>query len=601
MMPSHMKPDRPSYRLLARTLLAPLASLAFVGGCTPTFPDAEPLRTSIRLDAEQALADASTNPEARTLQRTNRLRELGFSDQRLDELNRMGGPRAYDDQALGDLGTDLLGRASDTAPAPLAISLRRAVNAAVDHNLDLQSARLTPAIAQADVVAADAAFDWVFFADFSWNGTDEPSRVPVVNGIPVGGGGSVNQSVAYNTGLRKQLVTGGEFSISQGQTYFDDSSPTTDFAPDPSNSANLTVGYNQPLLRNFGADTTLAQVRIARNAERNAVQSVRQSVIDTITETERAYWNLVLAERSYRILRRSLDRGIETRDRIEARLKVDARPAEFSDAQATVERRRSDLIRAANTLRRASDRLKVLMNDPNLPVGSEVVLVPLDLPVEEPLTYSLFDSLDLALRNRPDLAQALLSIDDASIRQQLAKNQTLPRLDFSIRGVAQGLDTGVDNAYDQIGDTDFVNWALGLNFEQAIGNRAAEASLRSAQLQRLQSVIAYERVRQNAVDQVVASLRSVVEQYQLIEQTRVERLASAENLRTLLALEKTIATLDANFLNLKLTRQDNLARAELSELQATIDYNIAIAELYRATGEAPERNRVEVVVPDPGR
>ncbi len=591
-----MNPDRPSYRLIAAALL----SGAALGACTPTFPNAEPLRSTIRLDAERSLADAATHPQERTLVRQNRLADLGFSEERLAELDQMGGPTAYDSEPLGDLGPDLLNRSLADAPAPLAISLHRAINNALRHNLALQSSRLSPAIAQSDVVAADAAFDWVFFADFSWNGTDEPSRVPVINGVPVGVGASQSQGVAYTTGLRKELTTGGQFSISQGQSYFDDSTPGAAFAPNPSNLVNLTVGYTQPLLRNFGADVALSQVRIARNAERSAVQETRQSIIDAITETERAYWALSQAERTYRILRRSLERGIETRDVLKARLRVDARPAEYSDAQATVERRRSDLVRAGNTLRRASDRLKLLMNDPALPIGSEIVLIPNDAPVAEPLTFSLFDALDTALRNRPDLARALLAIDDASTRQLVAKNQTLPRLDFSIQAVAQGLDSDAGEAYDRIGEGDFINWALGLNFEQAIGNRAAEAGLRRRQLERLRTVISYDQTRQNAIDEVVASLRSVTESFLLIEQTRVERTAASENLRTLLALERTVAQLDANFLNLKLTRQDNLARAELSELQATVDYNLAIAELYRATGQAPERNQVDVIVPDAG-
>ncbi|MEM1423046.1 MAG: TolC family protein, partial [Planctomycetota bacterium] len=337
-----MHVDRPSYRLLAPALLACAGLVA----CTPTFPDAEPLRVSIRSDAERSLADASTMPDARTLERANRIDDLEFSRERLDELDTMGGPTAYQGEALGSLGPDLLGRDGDDAVPPLRVSLQHVITRSLEHNLALQSARLTPAIAQADVVAADAAFDWVFFADFTWNSTDEPSRVPVFGGVPVGVGASQSQAVAYNTGLRKGLTTGGEFTISQGQSYFDDSTPGAAFAPDPSNLANLTVGYAQPLLRNFGSDVALAQVRINRNAERSAIQQTRQSVIDTVTETERAYWELVNAEMAYRILRRSLDRGTETRDVLKARLRVDARPAEYSDAQATVERRRSDLIRA---------------------------------------------------------------------------------------------------------------------------------------------------------------------------------------------------------------------------------------------------------------
>jgi outer membrane protein len=588
---------RPSYLLALTTACVGLGAAA----CSSPFEQAttEELRESIRQGTLRDLRSAAVDPARREVTRQSRIDQLEFTTERLSVLDEMGGPMAYD-ESIPDLGPDLLGRTGENTPPRVRITLQQAVEAALANNLSLQSARLTPAINQAEVVAAEAAFDWVFFATFDWIGTDEPSRVPVVNGFQTGAGFSESQSVAYSTGLRKPLTTGGQFSIVQGQNYFDDTSPGIAFAPDPSNEAFVTIGYNQPLLRGFGTDVALSDLRIAVNAERRAIQTLRQSTIDTVTETERAYWALYQATRTLQILQRNLESGIETRDILGIRRGVDARPAEYSDAQATVERRRADVIRAINQLRRASDRLKVLMNAPELPVGSAVVIAPADAPIDEPITYSLFDELEAAISGRPDMLQAILDIDNASIRYAVARNAKLPRLDFSIEATSTGLARGIDDAYDQVGETDFLSWVLGLDFEQAIGNRQAEAAFRRVQLQRLQSKITYDATRQRVVDDVVAALRSIQENFDLIEQTRVQRYAAAESLRTLLALEETIQARDANFLNLKFNRQEGLANAELAELQSLVDYNVAVAELHRATGEALQRNRIRLVVPNAG-
>jgi outer membrane protein TolC len=112
--------------------------------------------------------------------------------------------------------------------------------------------------------------------------------------------------------------------------------------------------------------------------------------------------------------------------------------------------------------------------------------------------------------------------------------------------------------------------------------------------------VTYRSTAQTVVAEVKAALRNVVTNYRLIEQTRVSRLAAAENLRTLVIEEENIRGLTPDFLDLKLRRQDALAVAERDEISALVDYNIAIADLYAATGAALERNRVQLVAPEPG-
>ncbi|HBS28096.1 MAG TPA: hypothetical protein DEB06_01285 [Phycisphaerales bacterium] len=571
------------------------AALILLAGCVSPLQEAstETLRESVRESAARELRPSTDRPEPVDLVRQPG--ELSFPPERLQELERMAGPTAYE-PGVPPLSPGL----PDEVDLPVRMSLQQAVLRAIEHNLGVQSARIDPAIAEAQVVAARAAFDWVFFGNVEWSSVDEPQLTPQVGGVNVGTSSRVNQSVGYTTGIRKQLTSGGNLSISQGQTYLDNRDTGTQFSPDPSNRAELNIAYDQPLLRGFGSDVALAEVRLAQNTERRSVEEYRRTLIATVTEVERAYWDLVQAQQNLKIFIRLLERGVETRDVLKSRLAFDVKPAEFSDAVATVERRRANVIRATNTLRQQSDRLKALINDPDLTVGSDALIDPADNTLDAPVAVSLYDSLTTALANRPEVQIAILSIDDASIRQTVADNARLPLLDLSFAAQFQGLDRDVGDAYSDVGSARFVDLLLGAVFEQPIGNRAAEAQFRQRQLERMQSAVGYRRTVQDIALEVRTALRNLSTNYRLIEQTRTARLAAAENLRTLLVQEQTIQSLTPDFLDLKFRRQEALAAAEGDEVQALADYSIALAELHRATGTALERNRVRFVVPDAG-
>lgn len=584
------------YRTLGESSV--VLGVIVAAGCSTPFSEraTTELRQSVIDSSERELRHAAREPAPRDLQRVPS--ELAIPQERMAELEAMAGFRSYP-PTVELSGRDLLGEPHDVGGA-VRVSLQQAIASAVSNNLSLQVARLDPAIRQAQVVQAQATFDWVFFADFEWDLTDRPSVVPVINGVPIGAAAQTNQTVAYSTGIRKPLTSGGQFTATQGQTYVDQTGTVTSFEPDPSNAVFASFRYDQPLLRGFGSDVALSEIRLAQNLERDAVEALRTTLLDVINQTEGAYWELVRARHALQIQQRLLQRGIVTRDVLESRLGVDARPAEFSDAVARVEQRRASVIRAENRIRQASDQLKQLMNDPELNVGSEVLLAPIDEPIEQPIRFSLLESLNAALAMRPELQRAILAIDSASIRQVVARNTRLPLLNFSVEAMLLGLSDDVGDAYEDVAESRFLNWLMSLAFEQPLGNRAAEANYRARQLERLGATIRYREAVQQVVLEVKATLRNIDTNYRLIEQTRTGRITAAENLRTLQVLEETIASLSPDFLDLKFRRQDALAVAELEELQALVDYNTSLADLSRATGEALERNGIRFIVPDAG-
>lgn len=595
----------------ARRLALPALAgglIATLGGCASPIGhrSEQELRRSVIESARREVAEAQSNPQVRTTTRTSGLDELDIRPEHLELIEREYSPRAYlDDLASGAgagadpieplLSEDLYGQPQRV----VGVSLERCIHSAAERNLDVQIARLGPAIREADVVSAQAAFDWLLFSNNQWQDTDRPQA-----SLPLFGGAAINsnQALSSSTGLRRNLVTGGQLEVRQDLLYSDirafgfGSLPT----PNPAQSVDVVVGLTQPLLRGAGSGTALAEVRIAQNAERSEIAALHAQLLGTVTEVESAYWDLVLAYHQLAIQARLLDRGVEVRDDIRVRRIQDARQAQVADAAARVERRKGDLLVAQTNLRRASDRLKALINDPDLPVGSEIMLVPVDLAVDEPIEFSLLDAVTTAIDSRPEIQQAILAIDDASIRQVVARNAAKPRLDLTGQVALIGFDEDTAKAYGNLGDGEFLDeFLLGVLFEQPIGNRAGNAGSRRARLERLRAITGYRRAVQNVVLDVKNSLDGVVRDYRLIEQAKLTRIAQGEALRTLqVEKELTNQGYSVERLNLELNQQEALAQAEISEIQALVAYNTSIANLYSAMGTALQRSRIDLVVPD---
>lgn len=545
------------------------------------------LRRAVREAAERETADAARTPEPRRTTRESRLANLGIKPEVLDELNRMAGPVSYKSEPL-DLGPSLL--AYEQSPPVAHITLERAIQTAVNNNLNVEFARLAPAISQNQLAAAEAAFDWVLFDNATWNNTDQPRTASAIGGSVVSVTTNTVQTVDNAIGVRKPLVSGGQFTVQHQFIYTDNESQNLTVFPDPARETNIVVQLDQPLLRNFGSDVAMAQIRLARNTERDEIQSLKTTLLETVLQVETAYWNLVRAKADLQIVQRLLRDGEKVHEVLKKRF--DAKPANVSSAASAVESRLTFVIRAQRALRDASDQLKGLINDPEWTIGSEVLLLPVDEALDLPVEFSLIDSINTAFVNRPEVHRAVISMDNTSIRRRVADNARLPQLNLRALSRISGLGGSTHGAYDSLTEANFVDYQLGLQFEMPIGNRAAEATYRVTRLQQMQANAAYRNTLQHVTAEVKAALADVITNFILIEQSRVARIAATEDVRQLLIEETTLTGLTPDFLDLKLRRQSALAAEEQNENRALTDYAIALAQFHRACGTALERNRI---------
>ena len=518
---------------------------------------------------------------------------------RRDELNGIGPQSA----ALGNTVSGIVPLSTET-PARVMLSLQSAIEAAVKNNLDVQTARLSQSINQADLDRADAAFDWVVGAGAGFRRVDQPS----VGILFPGSGGtttvipSVTNQRNWNFGasIGKATTSGGQFQVSAESTRLDNLIDGV-YTPDPAWSTAVNLGFTQPLLRGFGSDVALSQVRLAQNNDRLAIEELRARLLDVVAQTQQAYWQLVSARARLVSAEWLVTVGEEVRDVLAKRREFDATVAQYANAVATVESRKALVLEARRRLSEAGNSLKAVINSPDLPVGGEVDVVTSDAPSQADFTANLRQSLETAFAKSPRIQQALIGIDSASIGVTVADNGRLPQLDLATSATWFGLKSSWTDTTSDIAEGDYVNYAAALQFSQALGNRAAEASYLEARLRRSQAVVVYDRAVQGTVLAVKNALVDCVSFRQLVEQNRTFRLAQAENLRALLVDEKTLAALTPEFLQLKFQLQNGLAQAEDQYFASLVGYQSALAALQQATGTGLEANRIEFNPPMPSK
>lgn len=593
-----MSPSARAFRPFVRASLTALASIAALAptacksplASPAEYPSSERLSALIKSGAERQVAGVEAAPApvaGPTESAIDRMLES-----RRDELRAMGPQSA----ALGSTISGTVPLTGET-PTRVLLTLEAAVLAAVRNNLDIETARIGKSITAADIERAEAAFDWVVGAGAGFDRIDEPSVGILFSGS--GSGSTVIPNVtnqrnwSFDAGVSRALESGGTLSLTARSSRVDNLDSDL-YTPDPAWSSAVALGLTQPLLRGFGTETALAEIRLAQNRDSVAREALRAQLLDIVARTEQAYWALVSARARLVSAEWLVTVGEEVRDVLAKRREFDATLAEYANAVATVEARKSVVLESRRRLSEAGNALKAIINDPALPLGGEADVVPADAPSDAPFTADLRKAIETAIARAPSIQQALVAIDSASVGVAVADDGRLPQLDLAAEISWFGLRDDFGDSYSDIAAGDFVNYAAGLRFSQALGNRAAESAYRQARLRRSQAAVDYERAVQSTVLAVKNALTDCVSYRQLVEQNRVFRLAQAENLRALLVDEKTLAALTPEFLQLKFQLQNGLAVAEDQYFASLVGYQNALAELARAMGTGLEQKRIEI-------
>ncbi|MEM8781764.1 MAG: TolC family protein, partial [Planctomycetota bacterium] len=386
-------------------------------------------------------------------------------------------------------------------------------------------------------------------------------------------------------GVRQRLPTGTDVEVTVSQER-----DTSNRAPEQQ-SARVGLTVTQQLLAGFGPAVNLASIRQARVGTRASRFELRAFAETLLAEVESAYWRTAFAKEEIAIVERSLavsrQQLHEVKQRIElgaladsdaavARVEVSTREQALIDAEALFEEEALRLLRLIDA--EPGD-----MGDRrDLRLVSDVVIEP--IPLDD-----LPDRLRLAQRQRPDLAEARLRLQQDRLETVVTRNGLLPRLEVFIAYGETGFADRFDQSFGNLDDDTF-DVSAGLRLSQELGDDADRAANRAAFAGRAQSAAAVDNLSQ-LVDLDVRLAANELE--------RAERQIDA-SLATLRFQEQTVIAerqrLEAGVSTSLLVAQAerDLLEAQIERVRAVVAYRIALIDLYLAEGTLLDRRGFSV-------
>lgn len=516
------------------------------------------------------------------------------------------------------------------------LSLRDALSMALANNKDIEVARENVRIAEFDLQGARGIYD----PRLNMTAFYERAKNPISSFLSGGQNGAITQS-DYTATARLE----GETPALGGRYRLDFSSirltTNNEFvALNPQYPTALTFTYTQPLWRGLRIDQNRRLIEIARKNLSLTDTQFRQRAIETITNVQRAYWDLVFALRSLQVQR---DAVSVARTQLEHNQRLvregQLAPIDVVAAEAQISTYEQGVFSALEEVSRAENNLKNLIaENQQSQLWSESIVPtdPVDLQVPE---TSLPDALRTAMENRPELQQATLAKEINQIDQRFFKDQTKPAVDlvgtYGINGLAGSISTSGVNPFtasnlivrqrvDQLSElagldplpvvppqtltpdllggygqslesllgNRYNNFRVGVSIGLPLRNRTAEANLG-------RSLVEGERIatqREQLEQTIQVDVRNALQAMRSAEARLRAASATREANEQQFASEQRRLDAGQSTTFLVLERQTQLTTARGLELKAQTDLNKAIADLQRATGNALRANSIVVSV-----
>jgi outer membrane protein TolC len=284
--------------------------------------------------------------------------------------------------------------------------------------------------------------------------------------------------------------------------------------------------------------------------------------------------------------------------RIESRGDIDALKARLVRARAAAAERKADMVRSEMAIRNAEDRIKALVNAPDLVRTSGIEYIAETEPLAGEVTIDAAQSAISALKNRPEIDQGFGQLTALAHRQNMAKNELLPQLNLIVECTLNGLakDTNVDEALGT--ELDHIGYLVGLSFEYPFGNNAARARYLRRKLEVRQQMSQIQTTLHTVMLEVKIAVREVRTAFREMQAKYGALRAAEEDVRTAeerWGLDAVAAGRGGSaYLDFLLDAQGRRTLAEHEYLRSLVAYNLALVNLERTKGTLLRYEEIQV-------
>jgi outer membrane protein TolC len=467
---------------------------------------------------------------------------------------------------------------AETSQAPtreVRLNLDAAIRLALEKSYLVKVDAFNPLIARANLTTAWGSYDPKLTGSYQRSRDEAPELADPLTGL--------RPSAAVTKTDDASLALTGALPL--GTTYQIGATTTNDRGTFNSNTDTYTtyggITLTQPLLRDFGLNPGLYQIRIARTNLAISEWDYRASITNLITQTIYAYSDLYLAQANLKSAIRSRDMAVQLYKENEGRRQRGATSEyEVLSAQARVAYREDSVIRADRSVRLAENVLKQLISDEHNPEFLNWHLAIDPLPTAPNIEIDAAAGFREALAQRPDYRSAKLGVTKNDLERRYQRNQLLPRVDlngsYGYNGIGYDFATSRADARRQ----DYNAYSAGVSVSVPLTSATERGRARAAKLRLRQSETDLERLEQD----ILVDVSNAAQQ---VESTR-SRVAATKTARelneTMLQAEQKRLKAGVSSTFYVLQQQDQLSYAEVAAAEAEADQRKALAEYDRQTG-----------------
>jgi len=242
-------------------------------------------------------------------------------------------------------------------------------------------------------------------------------------------------SLQLNTGQAtfgyvQAFATGTSISFQFSNSRQSTNSPFLFLSPATSGMFRFTI--QQEILAGFGFGPNLRYLRIARNNKKISDIAFKDQVIATVTQIENIYWDLVSAYEQTQVNEQSSAFAQQTLENARKQLKLESIPEiDVMRAEAELSRRDQDLTVARTSLQLQETLMKnAVTKNLSDPLLEAMPVIPTDRmqPNQVQAASEIQELIAQALQHRPELAETDVDLLNRQISRKAARNALLPSL-----------------------------------------------------------------------------------------------------------------------------------------------------------------------------
>lgn len=258
---------------------------------------------------------------------------------------------------FGGLGVGLSGSAS-AGEGARNLTLKEAIRMAVEKNLEVRAELYNPAMNEAEIRRNRGIYDPLVVLSSNYQQSTTQSASTVISGASI----SRQKNFLADAGISQLVPIGGTVGLFFNNLWNRNNADSSRGFLNDYWRSDLTASYSQPLLKNFGRESTELAISVAVNNKTASIDQFENKLIEIVNRVRTAYFTLYSLKENLEAKKTALTLAQKIHEETQGRVRAGVLPAmENLNSEFGVATREKELIDAEKLLQDQMDVVRSLL------------------------------------------------------------------------------------------------------------------------------------------------------------------------------------------------------------------------------------------------